>query len=60
VPRGKWSPYVSTMVVTEITPGTTVLTNGAVVDKTGTMLTPAAPGNAMPNLYLHSRRLRRD
>lgn len=48
---GKWSPYVSTMVVTEISPGTTVLTNGPIVDKTARVLVPAAPGNAVPNLY---------
>lgn len=48
---GKWSPYVSTMVVTEIQPGITVLTNGPIVDKTAQVLQPAAPGNAVPNLY---------
>lgn len=48
---GKWSPYVSTMVVTEIQPGITVLTNGPIVDKTARVLVPAAPGNAVPNFY---------
>lgn len=48
---GKWSPYVSTMVVTEVRPGTAVLTNGPIVDKFGRVLVPAGTGNAVPNLY---------
>lgn len=48
---GNWSPWVSTMVVTEVRPGTTAVTNGPIVDKTARVLEPAAPGNAVPNLY---------
>lgn len=46
-----WSPYVSTMVVTDIPSGTTVLTDGPIVDATARTLTAAAPGNPVPNLY---------
>lgn len=48
--NGNWSPYVSTMRVTEIRPDAIILTNGSIVDQHGTVLVPAAVDNRVPHL----------
>jgi len=45
---GKWSQKAPLLRLADVAPGTTVLTNGAIVDRTGKVLTPAGPGNAVP------------
>ena len=45
---GTWSRYPHATRVAKVASGTTVLTNGAIVDPDGTVLAPAAPGNVVP------------
>jgi hypothetical protein len=45
---GTWSPDLRSVGLTQVAPGTTILTNGAVVDPGGKVLKPPAPGNVVP------------
>ncbi|MEZ0362133.1 hypothetical protein ACAG26_00305 [Mycobacterium sp. pUA109] len=47
---GDWSPNVGTMRLAEASMDATILTGGGIVDRDGTVLLPAAPGNAVPKL----------
>jgi hypothetical protein len=47
---GTWSPnsLIAPIRVANVSPGTTILTNGAVAEPNGKVLKPAAPGNVVP------------